>query len=65
MEMKNFVVEQRVNPFDEWKPYKQFDDEKRAKQSFVMLKKHRCNLFKYSEYEKYRLYDVVNKIYYT
>lgn len=63
--MKNFVIEQRVNPFDEWKKYKQFDDFDKAQQSFEMLKKHRCNLFKDSEYEKYRLYDVVNKIYYT
>ena len=63
--MKNFVIEQRVNPFDEWKKYKQFDDFVKAQQSFEMLKKHRYNLFKDSEYEKYRLYDKVNKIYYT
>lgn len=63
--MKNFVIEQRVNPIDNWKKYKQFDDFDKAQQSFEMLKKHRTNIFKDSEYEKYRLYDAVNKIYYT
>lgn len=63
--MKNFIIEKRVNPSDKWKKYKQFDDFDIAQQSFEMLKKHRCNLIKDSEYEKYRLYDVINKNYYT
>ena len=63
--MKNFIIEQRLNPFDEWKKYKQFDDFKKANQSFKMLKKHRWNLFKDSGYQKYRLYDVLSKIYHT
>lgn len=62
--MKNFVIEQRVNPFDEFKKYKQFDTLEKAQQSFEMLKKHVDNLSKGSEYMKYRLYDVMNKIYY-
>lgn len=63
--MKNFIIEQRVNPTNDWKPYKKFDDKKKAKQSLETLKKHRCNLFKDSEYEKYRMYDVATKTYYT
>jgi cell division protein FtsB len=62
--MKNFVIEQRVNPFDEFKKYKQFDTLEKAQQSIEMLKKHVHNLSKGSEYMKYRLYDVVNKNYY-
>jgi len=61
--MKNYVIEQRVNPTDDWKKYKQFDTLDIAQQSFEMLKKHVDNLSKGSEYMKYRLYDVVNKIY--
>ena len=62
--MKNFVIEQRVNPSDKFKKYKQFDTLKKAQQSFEMLKKHVDNLSKGSDYMKYRLYDVVNKFYY-
>ena len=62
--MKNFIIEKRVNPFDEFKKYKQFDTLEKAQQSFEMLKKHVDNFSKGSEYMKYRLYDVVNKIYY-
>ena len=63
--MKNFIIEQKVNPHDKWKKYKQFDDKKRAFQSFEMLKKHVDNISKLGNYYNYRLYDVVNKIYYT
>ena len=42
--MKNFIIEQRVNPFDEFKKYKQFDTLEKAQQSFEMLKKHIDNL---------------------
>lgn len=62
--MKNFIIEQRVNPFDGFKKYKQFDTLQKVQQSFEMLKKHVDNLSKRSEYMKYRLYDVGNKIYY-
>lgn len=60
---KKFKIELRVNPTDEWVKHKQFDDEETAKQSFDMLKKHRGNLFKGTDYDKYRLYDVVKKTY--
>lgn len=53
-----------VNPRDEWKKFKPFDDEDKAKQSFDILKKHRNNLFKGSQYMMYRLYDSVKDIYY-
>lgn len=62
--MRNFVIEQRVNPFDEFKKYKRFDTFVEARQSLDMLKKHVHNLLKGSEYMKYRIYDVVNKMYY-
>lgn len=63
--MKNFIIEQRVNPSDKWKKYKTFDDFDKANQSFEMLKKHVDNISKGSEYMKYRLYDSLNKIYHT
>lgn len=59
--MKKFIIEIRVNPFDEFKKYKQFKDLKRATQSFEMLKKHIDNLAKNSEYMIYRLYDIEAK----
>ena len=55
--MKNYIIERRVNPSDDFIKYKQFDDWEKAKQSFEMLKKHVDNLSKGSEYMKYRLYD--------
>ena len=63
--MKRFVVEQKVNPTDDWKSYKKFDELGKAKQSCTMLNKHRCNLLKDSDYDKYRILDVVYNVYYT
>ncbi len=61
--MKRFVVEKRTNPTDNWEEYKKFNDLKTAKQSLETLNKHRYNLFKNSEYDKYRLYDKLKKVY--
>ena len=63
--MKKFIIEQKVNPFDDWKRYKQFNNKKRAFQSLKMLKKHVDNISKLGDYYKYRLYDTTNKKYYT
>lgn len=54
---KRFVIEHRVNPTDCWKVIKRFADKDKAVQSHAMLKKHVCNLFKFSAYDKYRIYD--------
>lgn len=62
--MKNFIIETRTNPTDNWKPLKKFEDEIRAKQSLEMRKKHVFNFFKNSNYDLYRLYDAANKKYY-
>ena len=53
--IKRFVIEKRVNPNDEWLPYKKFFKEDKAIQSLDMLKKHTNNLFKNTDYENYRL----------
>lgn len=61
--MKNFIIEQQVNPSSQWIKYKQFDNFDKAQQSFEMLKKHRFTLFKNSNYMNYRLYDIINNFY--
>ncbi len=58
-----FIIQRRVNPKDEWKSYKKFDDNQKAWQSFRMLEKHRYSLHKGSNYNVYRMYDVVNQEY--
>ena len=63
--MKRYIIERRVNPFDEWKPDRKFTDWTKAKQSFEMLKKHRANYLKDSEYMLYRLFDKVKNIHYA
>lgn len=63
--MSKFIIEQKVNPDDKWKSYKKFKKEKRALQSLDTLKKHVSNIFKESEYMKYRLHDVEKNIYHT
>jgi hypothetical protein len=50
-----YIIEQKVNPFDEWKKFKVFKDLKKAEQSLDTLIKHRFSLFKNTEYEQYRL----------
>jgi len=53
--MKKHVIQIRVNPHDEWKDYKKFKRKDRAEQSLSTLRKHVSNIFKDSEYCKYRL----------
>jgi hypothetical protein len=62
--MKRFIVEIRVNPTDDWKQYKRFDKEENAWKSFEMLKKHRDNVSKEGNYNRYRLFDNITKLYY-
>ena len=52
------IIEQKVNPFDEWKKYKVFKDLKRAEQSLETLNKHKFTLYKNTDYEQYRLVSV-------
>lgn len=63
--MKKFIIQIKVNPNDEFVKYKQFDSLERANQSLDTLKKHTYNLFKNSEYIKFRIYDKNNNIYYN
>ena len=63
--MKNFIIEKRVNPNDKWISYKKFNDLDTAMQSFNTLVKHRFSLLKLGDYEKYRIFDKVNKVYYN
>jgi hypothetical protein len=61
---KKFVIELKSNPSDEFVIHKQFSDFERAKQSFVMLIKHRSNWTKANpNYQKYRLFDGEKFIY--
>ena len=63
--MKNYIIELKINPHDEWKIYKKFNEPRRAIQSLKMLNKHRYNLFKEGDlYENYRLYDKLQMIYF-
>lgn len=55
-----FIIELKLNPIDDWKKYKQFYNEKKAKQSLKMLIKHIPNIFKESNYYKYRLITIKN-----
>jgi len=63
--MKKFIIEQKVNPTDNWKKYKQFDDKDKAFQSFNMLIKHVDNISKTGDYYKYRLHDMIDDKYWT
>lgn len=61
--MKRYVIERRVNPFDSFIKYKQFDTLQKVQQSLNMLNKHIDNLLKDIEYMKYRIYDKATKQY--
>ncbi len=54
---KKFIVQQKVNPTDEWKDYKRFETIKKARQSLATLRKHIPWPFQNGNYFKYRLWD--------
>lgn len=56
---KRYLIQIRVNPLDEWKKHKRFENLEKAQQSFQMCIKHTSNLFKNSNYDKFRLIDTL------
>ena len=54
---KRYIIEKRTNPNDKWNDYKKFSSLEKAKQSFQMCVKHVSNIFKDSNYDKFRLID--------